>query len=81
MEEMFPDRAGEAAAEGTLAHALGELLICKETSLKYGEYARKMRAIQDSPYYNPEMLELMEGYRDFVLAEWENAKKSILMQN
>lgn len=75
MEEMFPDRAGEAAAEGTLAHALGELLIRKETTIKYGTYAREVKAIQASPYYNAEMQELMEGYRDFVLAEWEKAKR------
>ena len=27
LEQQFPDTAGEAAAEGTLAHALGELLL------------------------------------------------------
>jgi len=76
MEEMFPDSAGEAAAEGTLAHALGELLLRRaKDEITTHEYLSEFNKIAKSEYYCQEMQELMEGYRDFVLAEWEMAKK------
>jgi hypothetical protein len=33
LEQQFPDNAGVAAAEGTLAHSLGELLLRKALKL------------------------------------------------
>ena len=76
MEEMFPDRAGEAAAEGTLAHALGELLLRQaKGEITTRKYNSELKKIAESDYYSPEMQELMEGYRDFVLSQWEEAKK------
>lgn len=76
MEEMFPDRAGESAAEGTLAHALGELLLRQaKGEITTRKFNSEMKVISSSEYYCPEMQELMEGYRDFVLAEWEEAKR------
>lgn len=76
MEEMFPDRAGDAAAEGTLAHALGELLLRQaKGEITTRKYNSELKKITESDYYSPEMQELMEGYRDFVLSQWEEAKK------
>jgi hypothetical protein len=76
LEEQFPDRAGDAAAEGTLAHSLGELLI----QLAAGQVTKRtfnarMKKIEESKYYNADMQDLMEGFRDFVIAEHEMAKK------
>jgi len=76
MEEMFPDRAGDAAAEGTLAHALGELLLRQaKGEITTRKYNSELKKIAESDYYSPEMQGLMEGYRDFVLSQWEEAKK------
>jgi hypothetical protein len=76
MEEMFPDRAGDAAAEGTLAHELGELLLRQaKGEITTRKYNSELKKIAESDYYSPEMQELMEGYRDFVLSQWEEAKK------
>jgi len=76
MEEMFPDRAGDAAAEGTLAHALGELLLRQaKGEITTRKFNSELKKIAKSNYYSPEMQELMEGYRDFVLSQWEESKK------
>lgn len=76
MEEMFPDRAGDAAAEGTLAHALGELLLRQaKGEITTRKFNSELKKIAKSDYYSPEMQELMEGYRDFVLSQWEESKK------
>ena len=75
MEEMFPDRAGDAAAEGTLAHALGELLLRQaKGEITTRKFNSGLKKIAESDYYSPEMQELMEGYRDYVLSQWEEAK-------
>ncbi|PQA60154.1 DUF2800 domain-containing protein [Siphonobacter curvatus] len=64
METAFPDRSGEAAKEGTVAHELGELLIRQYL----GEYVdSEITKLKTSPYYNPEMQRHAEDYRDFVL--------------
>ena len=63
-----PDRATEYAMEGTDAHTLCAYLVEKELG----------RDVQDPTenlsYYNTEMRECAEGYRDFVLEQIEDAK-------
>lgn len=73
--EKYPDTTGEAAKEGTVAHALGEALIRYEAGIISEEvYLKKLSEIEQSEYYNADMQELMEEYRDYVMEAYEVAK-------
>lgn len=72
--EKYPDTAGEAAREGTVAHALGEALIRYEAGIISEEvYLKEMAEIEQSEYYNADMQELMEEYKDYVLEAFQVA--------
>ena len=72
--EKYPDTAGEAAKEGTIAHALGEALIRYEAEIISEEvYLKEMAEIEQSEYYNADMQELMEEYRDYVMEAFQVA--------
>ena len=76
LEQQFPDSAGEAAKEGSLAHELGELLIrfhVKE--IKKAVFNKSLKQIQDNPMYNADMQEHAENYAAFVIEHFEAAKK------
>jgi hypothetical protein len=63
----LPDTAGQAAAEGTLAHAISELKLRKALGLispqAFGKAAKKLRA---DPLYAAEMEHATDGYVDLV---------------
>lgn len=66
LEEQFPDRSSEAAAEGTLAHALCELKLkhyffAKE--LPKRKYTAEVKKLKQDPLWDDEM----EGYTDVYL--------------
>lgn len=67
LETEFSDRAGQAAEEGTAAHAL-----C-EHKLKKALRRRSRRPV--SPYDSDEMEECAEAYVDFVLEQLEEVRK------
>lgn len=72
--EKYPDTAGEAAREGTVAHALGEALIRYEAEIIPEEiYLKEISEIEQSEYYNADMQELMEGYKDYVMEAYQVA--------
>jgi hypothetical protein len=74
-ELQFPDRAGDAAREGTLAHTLGELLLRQELNLiKPGKFKEAMAMIEKEAFYSPSMLEYCEGYRDYVIETLNTAR-------
>ena len=74
-ESQFPDRAGAAAAEGTLAHSLGELLTKKELDLiKESDYKKQIKVITENEMYNSEMRGHAEDYKDFVIERFNAAK-------
>lgn len=73
--EKYPCTTGEAAKEGTVAHALGEALIRYEAGIISEEvYLKELSEIEQSEYYNADMQELMEEYRDYVMEAYEVAK-------
>ena len=75
LEQSFPDRAGEAAQEGTLAHALAELLLKHKLGLVIKKtYSRELQTIMNDKLYSEEMLEFIEGYTDYVIEQFELAK-------
>lgn len=72
----FPDTAGEAAKEGTLAHSLCELLIANKLKpLSRSEYKKLYTPITQSEYFNGQMLEHCEEFATFVMERYNEALK------
>ena len=67
LEQEFDDNSGEAAAEGTAAHALSEHKLRKALNM------RSKKPV--SPYDSDEMDNYTDGYVEFVLEVIEQAKK------
>lgn len=75
LELQFPDRAGQAAEEGTLAHKLGEILIQRDLGLiDKVAYAYYVTPVINDPLYTPEMMGYMEDYAAFVIERFNAAK-------
>ena len=62
------DTAGEAAAEGSLAHAICELKLRKQFIEPMGprKYSAALKKLQADPHYSAEMLEGQELYFDHI---------------
>ena len=90
LEQQFPDSSGDAAREGTLAHAISELLILKWSGQWTSERCEKAMAdlllsdvCGNSPvdgnfiyeFYRPGMLEYCEQYAAFVMERLAEARK------
>lgn len=75
LELNFPESTSEAASEGTLAHALGELILRFKTK-KIGKaaYKKKLALLQADSQYSPAMLDYAEDYAAFVLEQFSKAK-------
>ena len=75
LELMFPDNAGAAASEGTLAHALGELLLREKTKqVTSKEFAEKLIEIEKDKQYEPEMYGYADDYATFVVERFSQAQ-------
>lgn len=81
LEQGFPDRAGEDAKKGTVAHVLAENLIKRElkliTEIRYLLVLSEIQSIVDAngnPYYDTEMLAYCEDYRDYVIEVYNRAR-------
>lgn len=72
MEEGMPDKSSPYAAEGTLAHRLGELLLRERWEGM--DITAELAAVQADPQYSGDMGEHMEGYADFVMERMAEAK-------
>lgn len=69
LTENMPDTASEYAAEGTLAHALGELKLRRKFEImKKSAYDKALKEIKANPLYSPEMDGYTDGYLDYVAA-------------
>lgn len=76
LEQQFPDTAGEAAKEGTLAHELGELLIRYHVKdVKKAAYLKALKTIEEDPMYNADMRGHAESYAAFVMECLGEARK------
>lgn len=76
LEQQFPDTAGDAAKEGTLAHSLGELLLRrynKEISQK--QFLAQAQVIEADPMYNAAMWEYCENYATYVMERYAEAQQ------
>lgn len=76
LEQQFPDKAGEAAAEGTLAHSIGELLLRWQLGqLGEGAFNTKWHEYHDDKRYEEAMHDYCQSYADFVLERYADAKR------
>lgn len=67
LEAELPDTAGEAAVEGTLAHAIAELKLRKYfTPMKPSEFNKALKKLKADPLYQEEMLRHAETYFDYI---------------
>lgn len=68
LEEQFPDSASEYAAEGSLAHEIGELKLRKFAIEPMGPrtFNNKLKKLQEKPLYQDEMLKHTDTYLDYV---------------
>lgn len=74
LEEGFPDKTSSAASEGTLAHALGELMISLKTGrISSEQYEKSMTGIKADSQYEPGMFEYMDLYSDYVVEQYNGA--------
>lgn len=75
LEQQFPDNAGQAAAEGTLAHTLGELLLRKELKLiKKYQFEKQLAEIKANELYDNSMLDHCDDYCAFVMERYYDAQ-------
>jgi hypothetical protein len=74
LEAEFPDRAGKAAEEGTLAHSLSEVLILHRLN-RVSEIAYKgtLKILQENDLYTEAMLGHCDDYAVFVLEAYNEA--------
>ncbi len=70
LNAQFPDVTTSFAQEGTDAHALCEYLVLKEMGRDVADPTPGLQ------YYCQEMQECAEGYRDFVMELYEEAKRT-----
>lgn len=74
LEQTFPDRSGEAAAEGTLAHSLAELCIeMKTRRITKAKYKHALAAITEHPLYSSAMFDYIDAYADYVVEQFQAA--------
>lgn len=75
LAEQFPDRAGTAAAEGTLAHSMCELMVQKKLNrILTKDYNKKLKEIKTHELYQEEMLEYCDQYAVFVMEKYSEAQ-------
>jgi hypothetical protein len=75
LEQQFPDKAGDVAREGTLAHSLGELILqFKLKRISKQVYERDLKKIEADNLYEHAMKEHAESYSVFVLERFYEAQ-------
>lgn len=76
LEEDFPDNAGEAAQEGTLAHEICELLInARLRRLTFDQLIDKLEPCAKSPLYNDDMMSYCEDFATYVMGIIEDYRR------
>ena len=81
LERKFPDKAGEAAREGTLAHALAEAQIRHYLGeITDEEEALRIETIRDDALYAPEMDEYVSEYVDLCIKKINAAQGLALVE-
>lgn len=68
LEAQFPDSTSEYAAEGSLAHEIGELKLRKHFIEPMGPrtFNNKLKKLQENPLYQAEMIGHTDTYLDYI---------------
>lgn len=75
LEQQFPDKSGDAAKEGTLAHTLSELIIRYKAALITKEkYLFELGKIRLEKFYEDAMFDYATDYAVFVLERFAEAQ-------
>lgn len=75
LEQQFPDRSGAAASEGTLAHALSELLIrFKSKMILKTQYTKTLKEIKANSQYEDAMFDYADTYACYVMETFSAAQ-------
>lgn len=76
LEENYPDTAGDAAKEGTLAHEFCELMINHRLGrIPAEEYNLMVEEYSKSPLYAPDMFVFCEDFATYVIGIVEDYKR------
>lgn len=74
-EATLPDKTGDEAREGTLAHSLGELIIVHRSNrITNKKFREQLAAIESNPMYNKGMYEYCDGYALYTLEQFAVAQ-------
>jgi hypothetical protein len=74
LAENIEDTTSEYAAEGTLAHSLGELILSKELKLiTTKKYNSELKLIKDNPLYYEGMIDDVEAYTNYAIEQYQAA--------
>lgn len=74
-EQKFPDTSGTAASEGTLAHALSELIIRYASGkIDAKDHIKILNSIEVDPLFDNSMMEYCEEYAAYVMEQFYNAQ-------
>ena len=75
LEQRFPEQTSTYADEGTLAHAISELMIQQELGMiAKVAYKRQLTAFMADPLFKKEMLGYCQDYADYVIVEYNRLK-------
>ena len=81
LERKFPDKAGEAAQEGTLAHALAEARVRHWLGeISENDLALRIDSIRHDTLYSPEMGEYVSEYVDLCIEKINEAQGVALVE-
>lgn len=74
LEEMFENRSSDAADEGTLAHAVGELIIKHKLQwITKQKFNVELKMLQKPKYYNKDLYNYANDYALFVMEAFAEA--------
>lgn len=75
LEQTFTDTGSDAAREGTLAHALGELMLRYKLGLILTKvYEAELKVIEQHEFYSLEMYDHCEAFMLFVMEKFHEAQ-------
>lgn len=77
LEATFPDKTGDFAEEGSLAHELGEIRLKHYAGmLPKSEYDKAVADLRLNKYYTKDMEEYTDGYAVYAFEHYQQARKS-----
>ena len=76
LEESFEESTSSYAEEGTLAHEFAELALRKSVGkIELGDYRKAVNKLKKSEFYSPEMPDEVRKYTDYVIRQFNAAKR------